>query len=322
MWKYIVRRLLQMIPIIFGISIIIFLIVHLEPGNYIQMQAQAAHMSPDQIKHLEDLYGVNDPLYISYFKWMRGILLHFDFGDSFVYKSPVTTVLFTFIGTSLKLSIPALIIELIVAIPLGIVSATRQYSKTDMTLTFLAFIGISLPSFFLACILQNIFAINLGIMPLQGLTTSGTSYTGFQDILDQVVHLVMPVIVLAVMSIGSMMRYSRMSMLEVVHQDYIRTARAKGLSEGKVVYKHALRNAMIPIITLLGLSIPGLISGAIITETLFAIPGIGYVSFSSVTNRDYPVLMGFCMLITIVTLISNLLSDICYALVDPRVKLK
>lgn len=322
MWKYIVRRLLQMIPIIIGISIIIFLIVHLVPGNFIEAQGRASKMSPAELKHLEDLYGLNDPLWLAYFKWIKGIVLHLDLGDSFTYHLPVTSVLGTFILTSLKITIPALIIEILVAIPLGIISATKQYTKTDFTLTFIAFLGISCPTFFLVCILQNIFAINLGIMPMSGLVTPGTNYTGFSNILDQAYHLAMPVFTIAFISIGSMMRYTRMSMLEVINQDYIRTARAKGLSERKVIYKHAFRNTLIPIVTLLGLSLPGLISGALISETLFGIPGIGYTSFKAINNRDYPFLMGFCLLVAAVTLISNLISDICYALVDPRVKLK
>lgn len=322
MWKYIVRRLIQMIPIIIGISIIIYFIVHLVPGNFLEAQAHASHWSAAQLKHLEDLYGFNDPAYIGYFKWMKGVVLHFDLGDSFTFKEPVTTVLGTYIITSLKLTIPAFIIEIIVAIPLGIISATKQYTKTDMILTFLAFFGISFPAFFLACILKNVFALNLAWLPLSGLVTPGTNYTGFAYICDEAVHLIMPVFVLAVISIGSLMRYTRMSMLEVVNQDYIRTARAKGLSEHNVIYKHGLRNALIPIVTLLGLSIPGLISGALITETVFGIPGIGYTSYNAIDHRDYPVLMGFCMLIAIITLISNLISDICYAVVDPRVKLK
>lgn len=322
MWKYIVRRLLQMIPIIIGISIIIYLIVHIVPGNFIAQQAQTSHMSAAQLKHLEDIYGFNDPLYLGYFKWMKAIVTHFDFGDSYVYKKPVVQIMGTFIGTSVKMALPAFIIEIIVAIPLGIISATKQYSKTDMTLTFLAFLGISFPSFFLGLLLQKFFALDLHVLPLSGLVTPGAGYTGLRSVLDQMVHLIMPVFVLAVIQIGSYMRYSRMSMLEVINQDYMRTARSKGLPEKTVIYKHGLRNALIPIVTLLGISLPGLFSGAIITETIFGVPGIGFVSYKAITQRDYPLMMAFCMLVACLTLIGNLLSDICYSLVDPRVKLK
>lgn len=322
MWKYIVRRLLQMIPIIIGISIIIYLIVHIVPGNFIESQAFTSHMSPAQVKHLEDIYGFNDPMYIGYFKWIKAIVTHFDFGDSYVFKKPVTVIMGTYIITSFKMALPAFIIEIIVAIPLGIISATKQYSRTDMTLTFLAFLGISFPSFFLGLLLQKTFALDLKILPLSGLVTPGVNYSGIAAIGDQVVHLIMPVFVLAVINIGSLMRYSRMSMLEIVNQDYIRTARSKGLPEKKVIYKHGLRNALIPIVTLLGMTFPTLFTGAIITETIFGIPGIGYVSYKAINLRDYPLMMAFCMLSACLILIGNLLSDICYSLVDPRVKLK
>lgn len=322
MWKYIVRRLLQMIPIIIGISIIIYLIVHLVPGNFIETQAISSKMSPEQIEHLKDLYGINDPFYIGYFKWMKGIILHFDFGDSYVYKKPVTWVLGYYVKNSVTLALPAFIIEILIAIPLGIISARKQYSKTDMTLSFISFLGISFPTFFLGLLLMKIFALDLKILPLSGLITSGVNYTGFQAIWDQAVHLIMPVSVLAIIQIGSLMRYTRMSMLEVVNQDYIRTARSKGLSEHTVIHKHALRNAMIPIVTVLGLALPGLFTGAIITESIFGIPGIGWASLKAVNQRDYPLMMGFCLFVAVLTLLGNLVSDIIYSLVDPRVKLK
>lgn len=322
MWRYIVRRLLQMIPIIIGISIIIYIIVHLVPGNFIATQMHNSHMTPAQIKHLEDLYGINDPIYIGYFKWIKGIILHFDFGDSFMYRKPVTAVLGSFVKTSVQLALPAYIIEIVVAVPLGILSATRQYSKTDMVLTVLAFIGISFPTFFLGLLLIKFFAIDLGILPLSGIATAGVTYTGLAAVWDKVTHLVMPVIVLSVVSIGTIMRYTRMSMLEVINQDYIRTARSKGLSERVVIYKHALRNALIPIVTLLGLTLPNLFSGAIITESIFGIHGVGWVSLKAIDQRDYPLMMGFCMFVAVLTLVCNLLADILYSLVDPRVKLK
>lgn len=322
MWKYVVRRLLQMIPIIIGISIIIYLIVHLVPGNFIETQMHNAKMSAEQIKRLEDLYGINDPFYIGYFKWMKGIVLHFDFGDSFTYRRPVTQVLASAIPTSFLLAFPAFIVEIVVAIPLGILAATRQYSKTDMALTFLAFLGISFPSFFLGYLLIKWFSLDLGILPLSGLSTAGVNYTGFAALGDTAVHLILPVVVLAVISIGSLMRYTRMSMLETVNQDYIRTARSKGLSEHAVVYKHALRNALIPIVTLLGMALPGLFTGAMITEQVFGIHGVGWTAFKAINQRDYPLMMGFCMFVAVITLLGNLIADIIYGLVDPRVKLK
>lgn len=322
MWNYIIRRLLQMIPIILGVSLIIYFIVHLVPGNFLTTQMLNSKMSPAQIKHLEDLYGFNDTFFVGYFKWIGGIVTHFDLGISFVYRQPVTHVIAEFVGNSVKLALPAFILEFIIAIPIGIISAIKQYSRTDMILTFIAFLGIACPAFFLGQLLIKEFGIDLKCLPSMGLVSPGTSYTGFAAFADQAKHLILPVFVLTVANVGGLMRYSRMSMLEVINQDYVRTARAKGLSERTVVGKHALRNALIPIVTLLGLSLPNIFGGAIITETIFAIPGIGFVSYSAILQRDYPVMMGFCLFVSCLILISNLLSDILYSFVDPRVQLK
>lgn len=321
MWKYLIRRLLLMIPILIGVSIIVYVIVHIVPGNYIVATAKTTKMTPAQINRLYNLYGINDPMYIGYFKWIKNAVIG-NLGDSFFYKKPVTWVLGTYVKNSFKLALPSYILELALAIPVGIISATRQYSKTDMTFTVLALVGISLPSFFFGYLLIKVFCVDFPLLPMSGLTTPGTSFTGFASLADQTLHLILPVIVLTVQGIGSTVRFTRTSMLEVVNQDYIRTARSKGLSEKVVIYKHALRNALIPIVTLIGLSLPGLFSGAIITETIFGIPGIGNVAYRAVAVRDYPLLMGFCMFVAVLTLLGNLISDILYAVVDPRVKLK
>lgn len=311
-----------MIPILLGVSLIIYFIVHLVPGNFITTQMLNSKMSPAQIKHLDDLYGFNDPFFVGYFKWIGGIISHFDLGTSFVYRKPVTQVIKEFVGTSVKLALPAFILEFLIAIPLGVISAIKQYSKTDMILTCIAFLGISFPSFFLGQLLIKEFGVDLKWLPSMGLVSPGTNYTGFAAFADQAKHLILPVFVLTAIGIGGLMRYARMSMLEVVNQDYVRTARAKGLREAKVVSKHALRNALIPIVTILGLSFPGIFGGAIITETIFGIPGIGYVSLQAINQRDYPVMMGFCLFVTCLILMGNLLSDILYSFVDPRVQLK
>ncbi len=321
MWNYLARRILQMIPIIIGVSIILFLIINLVPGNFIDSKVSSTHMTTQQIQHLKDIYGINDPIYLKYFKWIKGAV-HFDFGDSFTYQMPVSKVINTYVWNSFSIALVAFILELLIAIPIGIISATRQYSKTDMIFTFLALIGISFPSFFLGYLLIKVFAVNLHILPLAGLNTPGSAYVGFAFIIDRLKHMILPVLVLALISAGSMMRYTRTAVLEIVKQDYIRTARAKGLSEKVVIYKHALRNALIPIVTLIGLSLPGLFSGAIITESIFGIPGIGKIALEAVTKRDYPLLMGFSLFVAVLTLLGNLLSDIFYAIVDPRVKLK
>lgn len=320
MWKYIVRRLLQMIPILLGISIVIFLVINMVPGNFIEAKANPK-MTREQIEHLKDLLGINDPIHIKYWKWIKGAVVG-DFGDSFIYLKPVSQVINTFVWNSFILAFSAFILELLIAIPIGIISATKQYSKTDMFFTVFALIGISVPSFFIGLILKKIFAIDLKILPLANMTTPGSNYTGLRYIWDVVLHLIMPCIVLAFSGVGSLMRYTRTAVLEVIKQDYIRTARSKGLSERTVIYKHALRNALIPIVTIIGLSLPGLFSGAIITESIFAIPGIGKIALDAVNKRDYPLMMGFSMFVAVLTLLGNLLSDILYAFVDPRVKLK
>lgn len=320
MWQYLVRRLLQMIPIVLGISLIIFLLVTLVPGNFIETKANPK-MSAEQIEHLKDLYGINDPVHVRYVKWLKGAVVG-DFGDSFIFIKPVSQVINTFVWNSFILALMAFILEILIAIPIGIISATKQYSKTDMFFTVFALMGISIPSFFMGLLLKKIFAIDLKLLPLANMTTPGANYTGIRHFLDVASHLLMPCLVLAFSGVGSLMRYTRTAVLEVIKQDYIRTARSKGLSEKVVIYKHALRNALIPIVTLIGLSLPGLFSGAIITESIFGIPGIGKVALDAVTKRDYPLMMGFSMFVAILTLLGNLLSDILYAAVDPRIKLK
>ena len=310
-----------MIPIIIGVSIIIFFIISLVPGNFIDAKASTMHMSKEQIAHLKDLYGINDPIHIRYFKWISGAIRG-DFGDSFAHQMPVSTVIGTYVWNSFWIALVAFILQLIIAIPIGIISATKQYSKTDMFFTVFALMGISLPSFFIGYVLIKVFSVNLKILPLAGLSTPGANYTGMALILDKFSHMILPCIVLALLGIGSMMRYTRTAVLEIIKQDYIRTARAKGLSEKVVIYKHALRNALIPIVTLIGLSLPTLFSGAIITESVFGLPGIGKIALDSVIKRDYPLLMGFSMFVAVLTLLGNLLSDFLYAAVDPRVKLK
>jgi len=321
MWNYIVRRILQMIPIIIGVSLIIFLIITLIPGNFIDARAQGSHMTLEQVDHLKELYGVNEPIHIKYLKWIKGAV-KFDFGDSFTHQAPVSKVIDTFVWNSFTIAAIAFLLELLIAIPIGIICATRQYSKLDYFFTIIAMVGISLPSFFLGLILIKFFAVDLKVLPLAGLDTPGSNYTGFQFLFDRLKHVILPAFVLAFISIGAMMRYTRTAVLEIIRQDYIRTARAKGLSEKVVIYKHALRNALIPIVTLIGLSLPALFAGAIITESIFGIPGIGKIALDAVSKRDYPLLMGFSMFVAVLTLAGNLLSDILYAIVDPRVKLK
>ena len=255
-----------------------------------------------------------------YFSWL-GNMLKGDMGDSFLYQQPVNSVISQHMWISFIISLVALIFQFAIAIPLGITSATHQYSVADYSVTVITMIGISLPSFFFAALLIKIFSSWLGIFPAFGLVTGGASYTGFAHALDVLHHLVLPMIVLVVLSIGSLMRYTRTNMLEVLNSDYIRTARSKGLSEKKVVYVHAFRNTMIPLMTLLAGILPSLFGGAMITEEVFAIDGIGRLAYKALQQGDVPFIMGYNMFLAVLTVIGTLLSDLMYAVVDPRVKL-
>ena len=255
-----------------------------------------------------------------YFQWL-GNMLQGDLGDSFLYQQPVGTVIAEHMWISFLISLVALIFQFAIAIPLGIVSATKQYSAVDYSVTILTMIGISLPSFFFAALLIKIFSSWLGWFPAFGLVTGGASSVGFAYVLDMLHHLVLPMLVLVVLSIGGLMRYTRTNMLEVLNSDYIRTARSKGLSEKKVIYVHAFRNTMIPLMTLLAGILPSLFGGAMITEEVFAIDGIGRLAYKALQQGDIPFIMGYNMFLAVLTVIGTLLSDLMYAVVDPRVKL-
>ncbi|MFR4998684.1 MAG: ABC transporter permease, partial [Clostridium paraputrificum] len=237
-------------------------------------------------------------------------------------RQPVSEIIKDYAWNSFILAGSAFLLAIIVAIPLGIICATKQYSIADKTTTIITFISISVPSFLLGLMLINAFALKVKIFPIGGMTTAGTNYTGFAYFKDLVIHMVLPVLSLTILQAGSLVRYVRTSMLEVINQDYIRTARAKGLKEKVVIYKHALRNGLIPVITYIGMSLPGLFAGALITETIFVWPGIGKIGYEAILNRDYTLLMGFNMFMAVLTLMGNLISDILYAVVDPRIKLK
>lgn len=322
MRQYIIRRLFVCVFILFGVSMILYALMRSMPGNYVQtLTSGNPEITAEMRANLEALYGLDKGIVEGYVDWVIEALKG-NLGDSFLYGKPVTEVIQSKMWTSFWLSLPSLILQLLIAIPLGIISATKQYSKTDYAVTTFALVGISLPSFFFSAVLQRIFAIELGWFPLQGMVTARMDYTGFALMMDKAWHLVLPIVVLTAVSVGGLMRYSRTNMLEVLNADYIRTARAKGLSENKVIYKHAFRNTLIPIVTMVGGMIPSLFSGAIITEGIFAIDGLGYTGLQALKSGDIPFMMGFTMFLAVLTLIGTLLSDILYAVVDPRVRLK
>lgn len=262
------------------------------------------------------------PIFEGYFLWLKDALRG-DFGDSWKYGQPVSDVIFQNMGVSFMVALISLILELIIAIPLGIKSAYKQYSKLDYTVTVLTMIGISFPSFFFGRLMIKFFALDLGWFPVGGLVSSDmpVDASAMTVLLDKAWHLVLPIFVLTILSIGSLMRYTRTNTLEVLSADYIRTARAKGLSEKTVIYKHAFRNTMIPVVTMLAGTLPGLFGGAMITEQIFDIPGIGNTAYQALQAGDIPFVMGYNMFIAVLTVAGVLLADLMYAVVDPRVKL-
>ena len=314
MVQYIIRRILIAIPVLFGVTIFNFLIINLAPGNPVDM-----YVSPDvtaaDIEIKKEALGLNDPIYIQYWHWL-GNLFKGDFGFSYSTYEPVTNMIFERLGPTLILMGSALIIAYLIAIPIGILSATKQYSWIDYLTTTFSFLGVSIPHFFMGLGAIYVFAIMSQILPTGGMNTLGGT-GGFSDTLS---HLIMPAIVLGTGIAGSMVRYVRSSMIEVLGQDYLRTARAKGLGEFIVTNKHALRNALIPIITIIGLDIPLLIGGAVVTEQIFQWPGLGQLTIQSIGSRDYSVLMAINLLAAFMVLFSNLLTDILYSVADPRIK--
>ena len=325
--KYIIKRILISIVILFFVAFIIYALMRCLPASYIENMARQKSMQPgsksfeDWMEQLTAMYNMDKGIFYGFFAWL-GQMLRGEFGDSWFYTVPVIEKFHSTIWISFWMGLVAMVLELILAIPLGVVAATKQYSKTDYTISVLALAGISLPTFFFASLLKLLFSVKLGWFDLFGLT--GRNYeqlNAMGQFLDKAHHLVLPIITLVVISVGSLMRYTRTNMLEVLNADYIRTARAKGLDERTVIYHHAFRNTLIPLVTIVGGSLPGLFSGALITETLYSIPGIGYVSYQAMVGGDIPFSMFYLTFLAILTLAGNLISDILYAVVDPRVRI-
>lgn len=319
MRKYLIRRLLQVLPTLLGITIFVFLIFDAMPGHPLSHMVDPSMSAEDIAYRLEQL-GHNDPLPQRYLTWLKETLSG-NLGFSIRYKRPVIELIRARIGPTLLLTFSSMIISVALAVPLGVLSSTRQYSKTDYAFTVLAMAGVSVPIFFLGVVFIKVVGFDLGLIPLGGMVSAGRSHANFLAYaLDVLKHLLAPLIVLSVTGIASFMRFTRSSMLEVIRQDYIRTARAKGLSEKVVIYKHALRNAMIPVVTMLGLNVPFLFSGAVLTETVFVWPGMGVLNLNALTQNDYPLLMGISLFFALMVLTGNLLADLLYAMVDPRIR--
>ncbi|MCH5162765.1 MAG: ABC transporter permease [Clostridiales bacterium] len=329
MFKYIVKRLLLSVIILIGVSFIIYALVRMMPMNYIETkyssQLLQGTVTWEDVNRFMDLYGLNDSVIVGYFKWF-GKLVSGDLGESFKYERPVAEVIGDYMWISFAIALIATILQFLIAIPLGISSATHQYSVRDYTVTVLTMIGLSFPTYFFAAIVIRVFSLQLGWLPSGGLIDPGVDYAAdfagqMAKFGDMAYHLILPILVSVVLSVGGLMRYTRTNTLEVLNADYIRTARAKGLSERTVIYKHAFRNTLIPLATLLAGIIPGLFGGMMITEEVFAIDGIGRLAYRALREGDIPFVMGYNMFLAVLTVIGTLFSDIMYAVVDPRVKL-
>ncbi len=312
-----------MIPILFGITLLSFGVMRLAPGGPAEAQMEfSSRASAEARERLRKLYGADQPFYKQYATWLKKFVT-LDFGTAFADGREVKDKILERLPITLTINALSLTLILLIAIPIGIMSATRQYSLLDRFTTIFVFVGFSTPSFWLALLLIYVLGVQYGVLPISGLhslDTTGLSWWGRQ--MDAARHLVLPVFVSAFGGLAGYSRFMRNSMLEVLRQDYIRTARAKGLPEQKVIYKHALRNAIMSVITILGLALPGLIGGSAIMEQVFGIPGMGQLMFQAVFSRDYNVAMGILVPAAFLTMLGNFLADISYALTDPRVRLR
>ena len=327
MRNYIIKRILISIVILIFVTLVIYMLVRFMPGSYVETMAIQLSSAPgaksyeEWLAQLNAAYGLDKPFLIGWATWL-GQFFTGNFGDSWRYTVPVIDKFKEVIGVSFVMGALQLVLELAIAVPLGILAATKQYSRLDYTISAVALTGISLPSFFFASVLKLIFAVKLGWFDTHGLVGRNFMQLGpIAQIGDMAWHLVLPMITLVILSIGGLMRFTRTNMLEVMNADYIRTARAKGISERKVIYHHAFRNTLIPLVTMVGGSLPSLFSGALITETLFSIPGIGFTSYTAMLAGDIPFTMFYLTFLAILTLAGNLIADILYAVVDPRVRL-
>ncbi|OGB89679.1 hypothetical protein A2625_06075 [candidate division WOR-1 bacterium RIFCSPHIGHO2_01_FULL_53_15] len=299
MRKYLFRRLLQLVPLLIGISLISFFVMHLAPGDPTALFIDP-NVKPEELARVRANWGLDQPIYVQYFLWLKNACL-LDFGRSYTTGQPVINEIGQRLPVTLLLMAPSFLLTLLITIPLGVISAVRKGSWFDNAVTFLSFAGMAIPTFWLGLMLMLLFSVKLHWFPAVG-------------------NIILPLITMTIGSLAGLTRYQRASMLEVLNQDFIRTARAKGLPERVVIFKHALRNALIPTVTILGLTLPDLFGGAFIIETIFAWPGMGRLGVQSIFQRDYPIIMGIVMISALLIIIGNLLADIGYALVDPRIR--
>ncbi len=323
MFAYLLKRFFLMIPILIGITLICFIVINLAPGSPALFQEELSpKASPEAVEALKKLYGLDKPIHERYLNWLERVI-SLELGKSFVDGRDVKDKIKERLPVTIILNLLSLCLIFVMAIPIGIYSALKPGSLVDRVLTILVFTGFSIPTFWLALIAMIIFGVNLGWLPISGIQSIGAENLNLgQRIIDWFKHLILPVSIMSFAGLAGMSRYTRSSMLEVLSQDYIRVARAKGLPERIVIMKHAFRNALLPIVTLLGLAIPGLIGGSVIFESIFSIPGMGQLFYSSAMSRDYPTIMGILLIGAFLTLLGNLIADLAYFLVDPRIRVK
>lgn len=316
MGTYILRRLIISLPIILGVTMIVFLLASLMPGDAVLAMISAdSPTSEDLIKMRRGELGLDLPLPVQYLRWM-GNLFQGNLGYSFVSSEPVTSMIAIRIPATLELMGISLLFSILFGLILGIISALRQYSWLDYVLTIFGFIGVSIPDFFLGMILVFVFALNLKLFPTSGMITAGSEFS----LADNLRHVFLPAMALGLVRTAVFMRYTRASVLEVINNDYVRTARAKGVKKLQVIFSHIFRNALIPIITIIGINLTVLFAGAVIIETIFQWPGIGMMFIQAVNGRDSPVIMGYVLMSSVIVLLSNLLTDLAYSWADPRIQ--
>jgi len=323
MKKFILKRIMGLIFLLFGITVVTFIVIHIAPGKPTDLEAQFnPKVSMEARERISHLYGLDKPLGVQYIEWLKRVI-RLDFGVSFMDSRPVMQKILERIPITLTIELFSIILILLIGIPIGVISAVKEGSFYDKFMTVFVFIGFAAPTFWLSLVLMDLVGVRWGLLPISGIKSLEFEKFGFlEKTIDVSKHLVLPVAVSAFGGLAGISRYMRSSMLHVLKQDYIRTARAKGLTEKEVLYKHALKNAFLPVVTILGLSVPGLIGGSVIFESIFSIPGMGRLFYESVMARDYPVIMGVLVIGAVLTLLGNLLADISYAAVDPRIKLE
>ncbi len=319
MLSYVIRRLLEGIPLLLGVTLIVYLVLISIPGGPLAAYRSNPRVRPEDLARLEKQLGLDQPVLVRYATWL-GRLIQGDWGYSYVTRRPVLEMISERVKNTVLLMGVALLVTLAVAVPIGVYSAVRQYSLFDHAMTGLAFMGYSMPVFWLGLLLMLLFSVQLRWFPAGGMFTVGATLTGWEALLDRLRYLALPVLTLTVVSTGFYARYLRASLLDVIHQDYVRTAWAKGLAERAVITRHALRNALIPFVTVVALHMPQLFTGAVVVETVFAWPGIGRLFWDSALRFDYPVLMGVLTIGALLVWLCNLLADVLYGYLDPRIR--